>query len=212
MGRVCRGPRGAADLQDRYHLYLKCNLFFSLLLRIKQEPVAKERSIQLKDLFQVLRFLVLPTRCYHVSLEEYFEDPTVFFNREPCYTKCSFCLGETRNSTTTFRRDILVSFLSTKVFILGPVTVPKLIKSVGDNKSHIFITPGYKLNQGVVHALVLQLVAVGILTINLADETKVGTDKLAFNDFVVNWSVIDSKRTSYLAHTDCALWIGFNFV
>jgi hypothetical protein len=27
MGRVCRGPRVPGDLQDRYHLYLNCNLF-----------------------------------------------------------------------------------------------------------------------------------------------------------------------------------------
>jgi hypothetical protein len=54
MGRVNRGPRVPGDLQDRYHVYLNCSLFLSLLLRIKQEPVAKERSIQLKDLMDMM--------------------------------------------------------------------------------------------------------------------------------------------------------------
>jgi superfamily II DNA helicase RecQ len=31
MGRVCRGPRVPGDLKDRYHLYLNCNLFLSIL-------------------------------------------------------------------------------------------------------------------------------------------------------------------------------------
>jgi hypothetical protein len=151
----------------------------------------------------VVRFLVLPSRCYHISLEEYFEDPSIFFNREPCYTKCAFCLGEVAELTTTFRKDFLVSFLSTKVFLLGPVPVAKLIKCVGNKKSKVFTTPGYKLNQGVVHALVLQLIAAGILSIYVADETKEGNDRLLLNDFVVNWAtIIDSANDSTLAHTD----------
>jgi superfamily II DNA helicase RecQ len=112
MGRVCRGPRSAGDLHDRYHVYLNCNLFLSLLLRIKWETPVKERSIQLNDLMAVVRFLVLPSRCYHISLEEYFEDPSIFFNREPCYTKCAFCLGEVAELTTTFRKQRLPCFVS----------------------------------------------------------------------------------------------------
>jgi superfamily II DNA helicase RecQ len=212
MGRVCRGVRGPGNLPDRYHLYLNCNLFLSLLLRIKQEPSVNERSIQLKELFKVLRFLLLPIQCYHVTLEEYFEDPSIFFNREPCETKCSFCLGAIADATTTFRRAFLVSFLSTKVFLLGPVSIAKLIKSLGDNKSKLFTTPGYKLNQGVVHALVLQLFAAGILSIYVADETREGTNQLSFNDFVVNWAIIESEGASFLAHTDCSLWSAFNCI
>jgi hypothetical protein len=160
----------------------------------------------------MIRFLLLPTRCYHITLEEYFEDPDVFFNREPCYTKCSFCRGEISEATTTFRRAFLVSFLLTKVFLLGPVPIAKLIKCLGDNKSKVFTTPGYKLNQGVVHALVLQLIAAGILSILVGDETKEGTNRLAVNDFLVNWAIIESDSELSLAHTDCTLWSAFNCV
>jgi hypothetical protein len=72
------------------------------------------------------------------------------------------------------------------VFLLGSVPIAKLIKCLGDNKSKVFITPGYKLNQGVVHALVLQLLAAGILSISVGDETKEGTDRLSVNNFLVN--------------------------
>jgi hypothetical protein len=83
---------------------------------------------------------------------------------------------------------------------------------LGDNKSKVFITPGYKLNQGVVHALVLQLLAAGILSISVGDETKEGTDRLSVNDFLVNWAIIESDSESSLAHTDGALWSAFNCI
>jgi hypothetical protein len=66
-----------------------------------------------------------------------------------------------------------VLFLSTKEILLDPVPVAKIIKCLGDNKSKIFTTPGYRLNQGVVHALVLQLIAAGLLSI----------DQLGYNRF-----------------------------
>jgi hypothetical protein len=185
----------------------------SLLLRIKKETSSKERSIQFNDLMSVVRFLVLPSQCYHISLEEYFKDPSIFFNREPCYTKCAFCCGDVAELTTTFRRDFLVSFLSTKVFLLGPVPVAKLIKCVGVVKSKVFLTPAYKLSQGVVHALVLQLIAAGIVSIFVADETREGTDRLSVTDFMVNWAtIIDSGDDMSLAHTDHSLWLPFNCI
>jgi hypothetical protein len=110
-------------------------------------------------------------------------------------------------------KDFLVSFLSTKVFLLGPIPVAKLIKCVGNKKSKVFTTPGYKLNQGVVHALVLQLIAAGILSIYVANETKEGNNRLLLNDFVVNWvTIIDSGDTSTLAHTNESLWGPFNCI
>jgi hypothetical protein len=56
-----------------------------------------------------------------------------------------YCCGEQTDATTTFWHSFLVLFLSTKVFLLGPVPVTKLIKCLGDNKSKVFTTPGYNL-------------------------------------------------------------------
>jgi hypothetical protein len=200
MGRVCRGPRVPGDLQDRFHLYLNCNLFLLLLLRIKQEPTVKERLTQLKDLCDVLRFLLLPMHCYHLLLEEYFQDQNMFMKREQCYTKCSYCRGKHTQVTTSFRRASIISFLSTKVFILGPaVPFAKIIKCLGENKTKVFTTPAYKLSQGVVHALVLQLLAAGIITIFVSNKTKEGTTRLSFSDFMVNWAIFQTNEESSLA-------------
>jgi superfamily II DNA helicase RecQ len=210
MGRVCRGPRSAGDLQDSYHIFFNCNLFLSLFLRIKKEPSSTERSIQTKDLMDVLRLLLLPTECYHITLEAYFENPNYEGVREPCHSKCSFCRADHLELTTTFRRAALVSFLSTKVFLQGPVTVAKLIKRLGDNKGKLFTTPVYKLNQGVIHALVLQLLAAGILAIYVIDEDKEGTDRLSISDFLVNWAILEDEGDPVLAHTNDLLWSTFN--
>jgi hypothetical protein len=75
IGRVCCGSYKWGDLQDQYHLYLNCNLFLALLFQIKQEHVPKEHHIQMKDLMDVLWFIFVPTRCYHITLEENFEEP-----------------------------------------------------------------------------------------------------------------------------------------
>jgi hypothetical protein len=74
---------------------------------------------------------------------------------------------------------------------------------VGDNKSKLLTTAGHKLHQGVAHALLLQLIAAGILSVYVADETKEGTNLLSPNEFVVNWAtVVDSDDDSFLAHAD----------
>jgi hypothetical protein len=84
---------------------------------------------------------------------------------------------------------------------------------VGDNKSKVLTTAGHKLHQGVAHALLLQLIAAGILSVYVADETKEGTNLLSPNEFVVNWAtVVDSDDDSFLAHTDNLQWSPFNCV
>ena len=64
-------------------------------------------------------------------------------NCKPCLTKCSYCCGQHPLANPNFVRISLVSFLSIKVFFLGPVPVAQLIKCLGNNKSKIFTTPAY---------------------------------------------------------------------
>jgi hypothetical protein len=158
-----------------------------------------------------LQFLLLPTQCYHISLEARFENPCVNIAHELCHSKCLYCRGEHPQLTTTFHRTSLISFLLTKVFILGPVPVAKLVKVLGDNKSKLFTSPVSKLNQGVVHALVLQLLAAGILSIYVNGD-KEGTSHLSTSNFIVNWAIIDSDDDAVLAHTKSLLWLSFNYV
>jgi hypothetical protein len=211
MGHVCWGPRVAGNLHDRYHVYLNCDLFLLLLLQIQQVPLAKECSIQLNNLMAVLQFLLLPTQCYHISLEAHFGNSSVNIACEPCHSKCLYCRGEHPQLTTTFCRASLISFLLMKVFILSPVPVAKLVKVLEDNKSKLFTTSVSKLNQVVIHSLVLQLLAAGILAIYV-DGEKEETSHLSTSNFIVNWAIIDSDDDAVLAHTKSLLWLSFNYV
>jgi hypothetical protein len=56
----------------------------------------------------------------------------------------------------------LCHFFQPKNSSLAQLLLLNLINFLGDNKSKVFTTPGYKLNQGVVHALVLKLMALCI--------------------------------------------------
>jgi hypothetical protein len=67
------------------------------------------------------------------------------------------------------------------------------------------------MNQGVVHALVLQLIAAGIISIYVLDPTKEGTSQVSITDFVINWATIDQGDESTLAHMDLTYWSAFNY-
>jgi hypothetical protein len=78
--------------------------------------------------------------------------------------------------------------------------VAKPIKHLGDNKGKLFTTPVYKFNQGVIHALDLQLLVAGILAIYVIDEDKEGTNCLSISDFLVNWAILDGLvRAMFIA-------------
>jgi hypothetical protein len=96
---------------------------------------------------EVLQFLLLPKECYHITLKKYFENPHLQGGQEPCLSKYSFCWADHLELTTKFKCPSLVSFLSTKVFLQGPITVAKLVKLLGDNKGKLFTTPVYNLTR-----------------------------------------------------------------
>jgi len=53
---------------------------------------AAERRIQMEQLYDVLKFLVLPTECYHSGMEKKFEWKESA--KEDCEHYCSKCRGE----------------------------------------------------------------------------------------------------------------------
>ena len=73
----------------------------------------------------------------------------------------------------------------------------KVIKVLGNNKGKLFTTLAYRLNQGVVHALVLQLVAANIITIYIGDLDKEGTNQLSLSDFLMNWAILVLAMTRH---------------
>ena len=109
----------------------------------------------------------MTSTCFcHTFIEDYFEYKTVT-GKPDCEHYCSFCLGHVGNCTDPFHRVKLVSFLST--FVSGSGDRPKFrafIKALKAKKKDTFQV-GHVPNKfmGPIHALVLQLVAKGIIGI-----------------------------------------------
>ena len=60
---------------------------------MQRESKQAVRTRKEMQLFEVLNFMILPTRCYHEYLEEYFENPATYVTRGPCGNNCSYCTG-----------------------------------------------------------------------------------------------------------------------
>jgi hypothetical protein len=172
------------------------------------ENQLSERNIQLCKLMEVLRFLLLPQNCYHLTLESYFGHPTLVQPRLPCGrlstcgNRCSYCCKDHQEFSTPFHKSKLVHFRSTKVFLQGPTTVSKMIKLLGDNKKDYFPAGYLSLPQGKIHGLALQLIAAGIVSLDIAtlSSSKVGTYRLSPSDVELNWVTTAVNNGTVLAH------------
>ena len=61
--------------ENKYMVELSFMCFVSIYSRVMRESNASDRRKQLSSLFDVLDVLVLPQKCQHVLMEEYFENP-----------------------------------------------------------------------------------------------------------------------------------------
>lgn len=163
-----------------YEVHCSFDTYVSLYIQIKQNQDSTERDQQLIALYEVLDFLVVPKECCHSFIEKYFEY-NADTKKEPCGQYCSYCLGLVPGFTDKFLKPRLVSFLSTNVFARGKHTTSctNFIKALKAKKEDIFHpsnVPNKKM--GLIHALALQLLSKGIITIDVVDKTKIDTNKL----------------------------------
>ena len=87
MGRVDRLHRATRGT-NAYYLYLNVVTFLSLWVRANHEQNEKVRHRYVDQLMEVLRFLVLPNKCYHEAIEEHFENPSTNQSRGGCGGMC----------------------------------------------------------------------------------------------------------------------------
>ncbi len=74
LGRVDRNPSvGIGDNQYKVHMSFMCLVL--LYIKIMQQNNKREQTISMVAMHEVLKFLVLPCKCQHVLMEQYFEDP-----------------------------------------------------------------------------------------------------------------------------------------
>lgn len=177
MGRVNRLLLGLPGMHT-FELHVSVDSHVSLFVRIMTSSIAAERRQLLQQMQEVLVRLFDPlSGCFHSSLEQYFELQVT--PKTPCNQFCSNCLNEIPKQTGTFKKKKLISALATEIFTNGKTPRYKdVIKSIKGKKETIFQkghVPDKKM--GPIHALVLQLLAKGILALGVMDMTKIGTKK-----------------------------------
>ena len=136
MRRVDRGC-DAEPGYHRYEIFLSFNVVMNLFLRIFQNDSKTVRAHEMEQLFIVLRFLVLPSMCYHTFIEQYFEpldaagNPS-HNNAQPCGNICTYYLRGHLLFTLEFDRVDLRNILISEVFWPdGRITVAKFQKRYG---------------------------------------------------------------------------------
>ena len=129
---------------------------------------------------------------------------------------CSHCLGHTKQFTGLFHKRKLVSVLTTKIFshTKAPPDYKDFIKSIKQKKEFIFHENNVpKKSMGPIHALLLQLVAKGIISVSISDVSKIGTDKLISKHVVICLSnTVDADGITMPAHMIDSLWEGLTYI
>ena len=92
-----------------YYVYANVTSFISLWIRAKRQPLERVRRRHEQQMMSNTRRLLLPTECYHTSIEREFENPSTFVDRGSCGDLCSFC---TRRATGTMWRSMRVGVRS----------------------------------------------------------------------------------------------------
>ena len=217
MGRVDRG-HDAVPGDHRYEIFLSFNVVMNLFLRIFQNSSSTVRAHEIEQLFIVLRFLVLPTICYHIFIEQYFEPldtsgKPLHIDAMPCGNLCTYCLGDHSLFTLEFDREALKQILLADVFHPeSRVTLAKFQKAITKNmlliwgNDEVFVKT---IKPQHIHALCLQLVAAEFVVISVPNEKLLGSKKLNKSEMYVG--LVKDELTRSFRIFNQSLWEDFDF-
>jgi hypothetical protein len=213
LGRLFRGPPPRLQ-QDTIKWVLSLANFIILFQTSASNVDTTERSRQLYELKQVIRFLLLPSECYHITMERYYSHRDSTF-MEPCSVHCPYCRGDHLKFCTTVRREVFVDYLYSTVFIDGPVSLPTLSTMVYKKRASIWVASLKNVPSGQVHALLLQLWAAGILELRMRsipppqDGPKTAKIKPTI---MCRWAVGPETDAIRMKNRDLSLWAGINTI
>ena len=113
----------------------------------------------------------LPTKCYHQLLEEYFDNPLREDNQpntacnESDDGMCSFCTSRYSHQFPKIKKtkEAVIDCLNMHAFNNGPCIPRKLNESLNKDIEKIF-TKGKEMNNEQSEGLVLQMLAIGLIT------------------------------------------------
>ncbi len=123
--------------------------------------------------------LILPRQCYHEMIEMHFERPSTYVGEHTCNNNCLYCDGLYKLFCGRISKHQLISILTTSIFEHGKISATSLVGLLSSKdkkrvkqaiwKGNANVTPGN------VHALVLMMLALNMLTITApfsSSETK----------------------------------------
>ena len=197
-----------------YEIHIDLYSYVSLFLRTMRCDSGKERRTQLVQLHEVLKLVVLPRTCYHTAIEMHFEWRRSA-NKVGCEHCCSKCKNEVKDFTKRVDKGGLQSLLADKV-VNKDLAIRDFVKVLKKHKSGMFHkedVPG-KDAAGQIHAVCLQLIAAGIVSLKVTDTSKIGTEKITAKDIVViclnDKKIRDGRVYCRPAMYVDDLWEGFN--
>ena len=172
LGRLDR--KGTAiPGENTYEVHVDFNSYVSLYVRIMSCDSADERTIQLEQLHEVLRFPLLPQTCYHVAMENKFEWKNNS-DKQECTHYCSKCRGDIKEFTKRVSKAGLQSLLTTKVLgAVDKLSVTDLMKVMKQARKTIFYKDDVPMigREGQVHRLCLQMMARELIALRVTDNT-----------------------------------------
>ena len=191
LGRVDR-MHDALPGQVSFSVILNVPTFMTMFIRAQKQCDVSMRSREERDIYEVLRFLILPTQCYHVTMEHYLEDPDTEKNTEPCDICCPFCDDTYLHFADKLHKDALIRVLQTQIYRDGNVQLINLVSIISDDKKKIkkmIYGAGFSTkSQGKIHGLVLMMIALNIIEL-IIDETKIGTQYIDKSDIMTRLGV-----------------------
>eukprot|EP00956_Cyclotella_meneghiniana_P011109 scaffold15544_cov108-Cyclotella_meneghiniana.AAC.1 len=193
-GRVDR-LHNAPPKTQCYNIFLNVTTFLLLWVRTQTDDNASIRNKNERQLFEVLRFIITPTKCYHEAIEEYFENPKTYQSRGPCIDNCSYCTKAHIEFTGRVSKPQLIAALQVHIFNNGAVSASKLVSLLTDKRRNFSLRMnvwGKGVDPGKVHGLILMLLATGMIELRVKSSKLVGTDdlKLGHVDVVMGKTTI----------------------
>ena len=120
LGRVNRSLLAFSGAHG-YYVYANVSTFISLWVRAQRHPSPRVCRRHEEQLMTNSKRLILPTECYHTSIEREFENPCTFVDRGDCGSLCSYCTGGSKEFTKQFSKSRLKAALMSNIFDKGSV-------------------------------------------------------------------------------------------
>ena len=135
-----------------------------------------EPQMQLRQVYEVLRFLLLAKVCYHTAMERHFDWETSGIKQE-CVHHCSRCLRDTEKPTKWVNMQGVMPLLLRRVHGSDKdVTLRDLVRNMKEPRKktmYFYRDDVWLLGVGQTHALCLQLIAADIISLVATDQSKI---------------------------------------